>query len=216
MGVFFGGVFVVLIPLAVRDLFAGGAQDISAAYIACGIGTLISIVVLTRRGGVAGTGRALAGALLAGSAALCPLLLAPMQSYKSRDSARQSGPSIVLDFAGVSIDVCGPIEEILTHLGLDPRPPPRGRASEAGHAFAADCEAFAIRGARHGLPLQRCSWGGGCAPCPTSGQSPGSRPRTRPAAARSPAAFTPGRVRMGAFASCSPPPMAFAAPAGPC
>jgi hypothetical protein len=29
------------------------------------------------------------------------------------------------------------IGKILTHLGLDPRPPPRGRASEAGHAFAA-------------------------------------------------------------------------------
>ena len=26
------------------------------------------------------------------------------------------------------------IGKILTHLGLDPRPPPRGRASEAGHA----------------------------------------------------------------------------------
>ena len=30
------------------------------------------------------------------------------------------------------------IEKILTHLGLDPRPPHRGRASQAGHAFAAD------------------------------------------------------------------------------
>jgi hypothetical protein len=30
------------------------------------------------------------------------------------------------------------IGKILTHLGSDPRPPPRGRASEAGHAFAAD------------------------------------------------------------------------------
>ena len=33
------------------------------------------------------------------------------------------------------------IGKILTHLGLDPRPPPRGRASKAGHAghaFAAD------------------------------------------------------------------------------
>jgi hypothetical protein len=30
------------------------------------------------------------------------------------------------------------IGKILTHLRLDPRPPPRGRASEAGHAFAAD------------------------------------------------------------------------------
>ncbi len=29
------------------------------------------------------------------------------------------------------------IEKILAHLGLDPRPPPRGRAKEAGHACAA-------------------------------------------------------------------------------
>jgi hypothetical protein len=29
------------------------------------------------------------------------------------------------------------IEKILTHLGLDPQPPPRGRAREAGPDFAA-------------------------------------------------------------------------------
>ena len=29
------------------------------------------------------------------------------------------------------------IEKILTHLGLDPPPPPRGKAREAGHEFAA-------------------------------------------------------------------------------
>jgi len=29
------------------------------------------------------------------------------------------------------------IEKILTHLGLDPQPPPRGRAREAGQDFAA-------------------------------------------------------------------------------
>ncbi len=29
------------------------------------------------------------------------------------------------------------IEKILTHLGLDPQPPPRGRAREAGHDVAA-------------------------------------------------------------------------------
>ena len=29
------------------------------------------------------------------------------------------------------------IERVLTHLGLEPQPPPRGRAREAGHEFAA-------------------------------------------------------------------------------
>jgi len=29
------------------------------------------------------------------------------------------------------------IEKILTHLGLDPQPPPRGKAREAVHEFAA-------------------------------------------------------------------------------
>lgn len=29
------------------------------------------------------------------------------------------------------------IKKILTHLGLDPQPPPRGRAREAGHDVAA-------------------------------------------------------------------------------
>ncbi len=28
------------------------------------------------------------------------------------------------------------IEKILTHLGLDPQPPPKGRSREAGHDFA--------------------------------------------------------------------------------
>jgi hypothetical protein len=60
-------------------------------------------------------------------------------------------------------------------------------------------------GAVDGLALQRCSRGGGCAPCPASGPSTGSRPGSRPAAARSPAAFTPGCVRKGAFASCGLP-----------
>lgn len=29
------------------------------------------------------------------------------------------------------------IDKILTHLGLDPQPPPKGGAREAGHDFAA-------------------------------------------------------------------------------
>jgi hypothetical protein len=63
---------------------------------------------------------------------------------------------------------------------------------------------------------KRCSPGGGCALCPASGPSTGSRAGSRPAAARRPAAFTPGCVRKGAYASCSPLPMALATRAGPC
>ncbi len=79
MGVFFMGSYVVLLPLVIRDLYAGGAQDIASSYIAFGVGTLISIVVLTRRGGTAYAARALAMALLFGCGALAPLVLAPAQ-----------------------------------------------------------------------------------------------------------------------------------------
>ena len=80
MGIFFiGGAYVVLLPLAIRDLYAGGAQDLASGYIAFGIGSLISIVVLTRRGGTATPGRALASALLLGCGVLAALALAPPQ-----------------------------------------------------------------------------------------------------------------------------------------
>jgi len=45
------------------------------------------------------------------------------------------------------------IEKILTHLALDPQPPPKGRAREAGHDFAA-CAAPAAperQAPQHGL-----------------------------------------------------------------
>jgi len=77
MGVFFGGVFAVVLPLTIRDLYAGGAQDIAIGFIMFGLGTLISIAALTRRGGLAYPGRALAMALLLGSCTLCPIVLAP-------------------------------------------------------------------------------------------------------------------------------------------
>ena len=77
MGVFFGGVFAVVLPLTIRDLYAGGAQDIATGFIAFGVGTLISIAVLTRRGGLMYPGRALALALLLGCCTLVPIALAP-------------------------------------------------------------------------------------------------------------------------------------------
>jgi MFS family permease len=77
MGLFFGGVFLVLMPLSIRDLYGGGAQDIATGFIAFGIGTVISIAGLTRAGGLAGPGRALVIALFAGCCAIVPILLAP-------------------------------------------------------------------------------------------------------------------------------------------
>ena len=80
MGVFFiGGAYVVLLPLAIRDLYAGGAQDLATGYIVFGVGSLISIVVLTRSGGVGTPARALAIALLLGCGVLSALALAPPQ-----------------------------------------------------------------------------------------------------------------------------------------
>jgi MFS family permease len=73
MGVFFAGVMVVLIPLAVRDLYGGGAPDIAVALVAFGLGTLASIALLIRRGGVAVPGRALCLSQFAGCLALTPI-----------------------------------------------------------------------------------------------------------------------------------------------
>jgi MFS family permease len=77
IGIFFGGTFLVLIPLSIRDLYGGGAQDIATGFIAFGIGTVISIAGLTRAGGLASPGRALVIALFAGCCAIAPILLAP-------------------------------------------------------------------------------------------------------------------------------------------
>jgi len=77
MGVFFGGTFAVLLPLAIRDMYGGGAQDIALVFIAFGVGTVLSIVALTRLGGLAFPGRAMAVALLLGCGVLCPIMFAP-------------------------------------------------------------------------------------------------------------------------------------------
>ena len=76
MGVFFAGVMVVLIPLAVRDLYAGGAQEIALGLIAFGVGTLVSFATMIRLGGVRRPGRALCLSQFAGCAALTPIALA--------------------------------------------------------------------------------------------------------------------------------------------
>jgi MFS family permease len=77
MGVFFGGTFAVVLPLAIRDIYGGGAQDIATVFIAFGVGTLVSIVALTRSGGLAFPGRGMVVALLLGCGVLAPILLEP-------------------------------------------------------------------------------------------------------------------------------------------
>jgi MFS family permease len=66
-----------VLPLAIRDIYGGGAQDIATVFIAFGVGTLVSIAVLTRRGGLAHPGRGMIVAMLLGCAVLAPILFAP-------------------------------------------------------------------------------------------------------------------------------------------
>lgn len=77
MGIFFGGVFVVLMPLIVRDLYAGSAGDMATGYLAFGAGTLITVAVLTRAGGIQYPGRALVLSQFGGCLMLAPLAFAP-------------------------------------------------------------------------------------------------------------------------------------------
>jgi MFS family permease len=77
MGVFFGGTFAVVLPLAIRDMYGGGAQDIATVFIAFGVGTLVSITALTRLGGLAHPVLGMAIAMLLGCGVLGPILLDP-------------------------------------------------------------------------------------------------------------------------------------------
>jgi MFS family permease len=75
LGVFFAGSFMVLLPLVIRDVYQGGAADISLAFGCNMLGTVVTIIVLFRRGGVRRQGRALMAALLFGCVALALLPL---------------------------------------------------------------------------------------------------------------------------------------------
>jgi MFS family permease len=75
MGVFFGGFLLVLIPLAVRDLYNGSAQDIASGYVMFAAGTMLSIAWLTQRGGLRRPGRALVMTQFTACAALLPISL---------------------------------------------------------------------------------------------------------------------------------------------
>jgi MFS family permease len=73
MGVFFAGTYTVLIPLTVRDVYHGGAQQIGLAFMLNMVGTVAVTLLLLARGGVSRPGRAVIVALAAGAAVLLPL-----------------------------------------------------------------------------------------------------------------------------------------------
>jgi MFS family permease len=73
MSAFFGGTYMVLIPLIARDVYHGGAPEIGTAYVANMIGTVAVTLWLVARGGVGRPGRAVVVALASGSLVLVPL-----------------------------------------------------------------------------------------------------------------------------------------------
>lgn len=77
LGLFFVGSFVVLLPLIIRDVYQGGAADLSLAFGANMTGTLVVIAILMRRGRIQRQGRAFMLALLFGAAILSLLYLHP-------------------------------------------------------------------------------------------------------------------------------------------
>jgi MFS family permease len=77
LGLFFVGSFVVLLPLIIRDVYQGGAADLSLAFGANMTGTLVVIGILMRRGRIQRQGRAFMLALLFGAVVLSLLYLRP-------------------------------------------------------------------------------------------------------------------------------------------
>ena len=75
VGIFFAGAYMVIIPLMIRDVYAGGAPQIGLAFGMNMFGTLITTVLLVMRGGLVRQGRAVILALLAGCLTLLPILL---------------------------------------------------------------------------------------------------------------------------------------------
>lgn len=82
MGVFYGGTFMVLLPLMVRDVYGGGAGGISLAFAANMGATVLVTLWLIRRGGIRRQGRAMMLGLASGVVFLIPLHFAiPMWAF---------------------------------------------------------------------------------------------------------------------------------------
>jgi len=74
MSLFFGGCFVVLNPIIVRDIYHGSASDIALSFGAFMVGTIATTILLVGLGGVSKQGGALMLAIFAGG--ICLLVAA--------------------------------------------------------------------------------------------------------------------------------------------
>lgn len=82
IGVFFAGAFTVLIPLTIRDVYHGGAQQIGFAYVLNMVGTVAVTLLLLARGGVARPGRAVLLAQGSGSLLFVPIAFGvPIEAF---------------------------------------------------------------------------------------------------------------------------------------
>ncbi len=70
MSLFYGGSFMVLNPVIVRDIYGGGALEISLSFGAFMIGTIATTVILVAAGGLRKQGRGLMCAMFAGGLCL--------------------------------------------------------------------------------------------------------------------------------------------------
>ena len=70
MSFFYGGTFMVLNPLIVRDIYHGTAVEISLLYSVFVLGTVTAIALLIAKGGVKRQGRALLLAIISGGLSL--------------------------------------------------------------------------------------------------------------------------------------------------
>jgi MFS family permease len=70
MSFFYGGSFVVLNPIIVRDVYGGGAAEISMSFAAFMVGTIFTMVLLVAAGGIHRQGRAMMLAIFIGGIAL--------------------------------------------------------------------------------------------------------------------------------------------------
>ncbi len=75
ISMFYGGTFMVLNPLVVREIYAGGAAEISLSFAMFMTGTILTTVLLVMRGGINKTGRALMIAVFVGG---CMLVIASL------------------------------------------------------------------------------------------------------------------------------------------